>query len=396
MGPLVPDIIGNELNLVVALFIGILFGVILEQAGFSTTKKLVGLFYGYDFTVLRVFFTAGTVAMIGVIALDYFGYLDLSLIYINPTFLWSALVGGAIMGLGFVIGGFCPGTSVCAAAIGKLDAMIFLVGTVLGILVFTEGYPLFEGLYKAEFLGYPQIYDTLGISRQLFAFLLAAVALAAFWAVTKIEHKVNGTEPKKLNFNMSLAFVSVLVLIALVATNLPERKSSILQAATTKAENETLSLKSIPPDKLAFLLLNQDEHLQIFDFRSPDEFKTLSLPHSVLFTSDNLFEKNAHKWLAVRGKKNVFVSQDGEKARKMAFVAKKLGFHNIQVLEGGFQNFKSEILDFRPTPKSKAGLNDFTIKFRTKASVVLPQLIEAEKNAVQIKPKKQKRVLGGC
>ena len=56
MGPLVPDIIGNELNLVAALFIGIAFGFILEQAGFSTSKKLVGLFYGYDFTVLRVFF----------------------------------------------------------------------------------------------------------------------------------------------------------------------------------------------------------------------------------------------------------------------------------------------------------------------------------------------------
>ena len=56
MGPLVPDIIGNELNLVVALLIGIAFGFILEQAGFSTSKKLVGLFYGYDFTVLRVFF----------------------------------------------------------------------------------------------------------------------------------------------------------------------------------------------------------------------------------------------------------------------------------------------------------------------------------------------------
>jgi len=50
MGPLVPDIISNNLNFIVALVVGILFGVILEQAGFSTSKKLVGLFYGYDFT----------------------------------------------------------------------------------------------------------------------------------------------------------------------------------------------------------------------------------------------------------------------------------------------------------------------------------------------------------
>ena len=92
MGPLVPDVISNNLNLIVALIIGISFGAILEQAGFSTSKKLVGLFYGYDFTVLRVFFTAGIVAMIGVMAFAHFGLIDINLIYINPTFLWSAIV----------------------------------------------------------------------------------------------------------------------------------------------------------------------------------------------------------------------------------------------------------------------------------------------------------------
>lgn len=106
MGPLVPDVISNNLNLIVALLIGMSFGAILEQAGFSTSKKLVGLFYGYDFTVLRVFFTAGIVAMIGVMGFVHFGLLDINLIYINPTFLWSAIIGGLIMGLGFVIGGF--------------------------------------------------------------------------------------------------------------------------------------------------------------------------------------------------------------------------------------------------------------------------------------------------
>ena len=147
MGPLVPDIISNDLNFIVALIIGLCFGAILEQAGFSSSKKLVGLFYGYDFTVLRVFFTAGIVAMFGIMMLDHFGYLDINLIYINPLFVGPAIVGGAIMGLGFVIGGFCSGTSVCAAAIGKIDAMYFILGSVIGILLFAEGYPLWEEFY---------------------------------------------------------------------------------------------------------------------------------------------------------------------------------------------------------------------------------------------------------
>jgi len=191
MAPLVPEVIGNELNFIVALFIGVAFGFVLEQSVFSTSKKLVGLFYGYDFTVLRVFFTAGLVAMIGVIALNHWGFLDINLVYVNPTFLWSAVVGGLIMGLGFVVGGFCPGTSICAAAIGKIDAMIFVAGSFLGVLIFAEGYPLFEGLYKATNWGSPRIFETLGMSQSLFAFLLIVGAVGSFWGVLFIERKVN-------------------------------------------------------------------------------------------------------------------------------------------------------------------------------------------------------------
>ena len=64
MGPFVPDIITNELNLVVGFLIGIAFGFVLEQAGFSSSRKLTGLFYGTDFTVLRVFFSAGVTACV--------------------------------------------------------------------------------------------------------------------------------------------------------------------------------------------------------------------------------------------------------------------------------------------------------------------------------------------
>ena len=110
--------ISPEFDLVIAVLLGAGFGFVLEQAGFSSTRKLVGLFYGYDFTVLKVFFTAGVTAMTGILVLGHLGALDTSAIYVNPTFLWSALIGGLIMGVGFILGGFCPGTSLCAAAVG--------------------------------------------------------------------------------------------------------------------------------------------------------------------------------------------------------------------------------------------------------------------------------------
>jgi len=149
MGPFVPDIISNEFNLVVALILGVAFGFVLEQAGFSSSRKLTGLFYGTDFTVLRVFFTAGTTAMTGVLLLAAAGLLDTSVIYVNPTFLNSALAGGAIMGVGFVVGGFCPGTSFCGAAVGRIDAMMFVLGGLIGVFGFGEAFPHVQAFYLA-------------------------------------------------------------------------------------------------------------------------------------------------------------------------------------------------------------------------------------------------------
>lgn len=195
MGPLiVNDIISPDTNLLMAFIIGIGFGWVLESSGFSSSKKLAGLFYGYDTVVLKVFFTAGLTAMIGLLFMSLFGWIDLDLVYINPTYLTSAVVGGLIMGLGFIMGGFCPGTSMCAAAIGKIDAMVFIGGLFIGVLIFTEGYPLIEKMYMANFKGYPRLSEVFNISDGLMALLFIVMALAAFWLAERFEKKTPAPE----------------------------------------------------------------------------------------------------------------------------------------------------------------------------------------------------------
>ena len=122
MGPLLQNLgASTEINFLVAFLLGLGFGFILEQAGFSSSRRLAGMFYGYDTTVLKVFFTAAIVAMIGLVFMQFFGWIDFDELFVNPTYLWSEIVGGVIMGTGFAIGGFCPGTSVAAIAIGKKE-----------------------------------------------------------------------------------------------------------------------------------------------------------------------------------------------------------------------------------------------------------------------------------
>jgi hypothetical protein len=190
MGPLAPnEIISENTNFLLAFFIGIAFGWVLESSGFSSSRKLAGIFYGYDTVVLKVFFTGAITAMLGLLFMSLFGWVDLDLVYVNPTFLTSAIVGGVIMGAGFIMGGFCPGTSFCGAAIGKIDAMVFIVGLFIGVYGFAFTYPWWEKMYMAKYLGEPKVSEKLGMSDGLFGLLLIVAALGMFivaeWAEKK-------------------------------------------------------------------------------------------------------------------------------------------------------------------------------------------------------------------
>ena len=182
MGPIVTlSALPEWVDLLFALIIGIGFGFALEQAGFSSSRKLAGMFYGYDTTVIKVFFTAAIVALIGSQFLSYFGLLDLNMVFVNEFYVNAAIVGGIIMGVGFIMGGFCPGTGLSALSIGKIDAMVFVAGGLSGAFLFAETYPYIQNLANSNYKGPVKINEALGISPGLFILLLIAAAAIMFW-----------------------------------------------------------------------------------------------------------------------------------------------------------------------------------------------------------------------
>ena len=192
MGPLIPNgLIPIEWNFVIAILIGIAFGYIMEATGFSSSRKLAGVFYGYDFAVLKVFFTSAVVAVIGLYYMDYLNWVDISQLYVHPTYLWAAIIGGVIMGVGFLAGGFCPGTSLCAVAIGKIDGMVFTLGLVIGIFIFSESFSALEPFFEGSNLGHITLVDSFNISPYWIIFIFTIIALVAFafsdWVRSKVK-----------------------------------------------------------------------------------------------------------------------------------------------------------------------------------------------------------------
>jgi hypothetical protein len=190
MGPLSSYSVFPEwLDLLIAFLIGTGFGFSLEQAGFSSSRKLVGMFYGYDTTVIKVFFTAAIVALIGSQLLSYLGLLNLNQVFVNEFYVTASIVGGVIMGAGFIMGGFCPGTGLSALSIGKIDAMVFFAGGLSGAFLFAETYPLIQNLANAAYKGPVRINEVMGISPGLFIFLLIIAAAVMFWLAEAAEKR---------------------------------------------------------------------------------------------------------------------------------------------------------------------------------------------------------------
>lgn len=398
MAPLVPQLLSPEFNLVIAFIVGIGFGFALEQAGFSSTRKLVGLFYGYDFTVLKVFFTAGVTAMSGVLFLGHVGLLDLSLIYINPTFLWSALIGGAIMGVGFILGGFCPGTSLCAAAVGRLDAFAFIGGSILGVLAFTEAYPLIEPLYTAQPMGDITFYELLDISPVLFGLIITLIAIFAFWATSKIEDNVNDTTSHMAPATMlkySLTALVPLLIIAFVWIT-PDKKTRIINRVEEVATAKTVSLESMSVDKLAFELINHTHKYNVIDVRDSAAFNVGTIPSAIHIPEEQLYDRSWRSMYRQPYKTNIFIGENTEQVYKAAMLARELGDKDPVILESSVGHFR-ELIFNAAKPEgdvSKQQLNRY--KFRNDAAKQLKEIEERLKNSVKPPKRVFKKVEGGC
>ncbi len=343
MAPFIPQgLINPELNLFFALIIGFGFGYVLEQAGFSSAKKLAGVFYGYDFVVLRVFFTAGITALTGLIFFEYLGWIDMGLVYINPTYLWSAIIGGVIMGFGFIMGGFCPGTSIVAAVIGKIDAIVFIVGIFIGIFLFGHFYNAFENIYYGEYLGQIFIYDSLGISKKWFVFFLAVMALGAFVFTKIIEDKVNKVDINQLNkrVNYTLPAFLLFFLVSLYLFLPEERRSSIREKAPEEIMANYQSEKFyISPVEAAYKIINNANDFVLVDVRDSLSVSLFTLPTAIHIPLENIFNRQYRQFFRDDELKKVFYSNGEAKAVKAWALASRAGYDNVFVLKGGLNGF---------------------------------------------------------
>jgi len=280
--PLFPS---PEAGLVFAVVSGFGFGFVLERAGFGRAQKLVGQFYGYDMSVFKVMFTAVITAMMVVVAASAVGLTDFKLIAdhaTSETLLVPFAIGGMLVGAGFVMSGYCPGTSWVAMASGKVDGLFTVIGTVIGAVLWSEveWRPGFSTFHNMTNVGNFYLWELLHLPGRagpvIVAVAVIAMAAGCFVGAEKIERlladradplarAIPGGRPRGL----VLTGFAALALVGLAALALPTGT----QAGAREASAMT-------PAELAHHVFDSPWTVRVLDVRPMAECAAKRVPGS--------------------------------------------------------------------------------------------------------------------
>lgn len=195
MGPFdLVGALGVTGSYMIYLALGFAFGFILESSGFGDSRRLAAQFYFTEFRVLKVMFTAIVVAMILVFWAAALGLLDYEEIYVNETYWWPGILGGLIMGVGFIIGGYCPGTSIVSMATLKLDGAFFVLGALVGVLIFGDTVSLYNEFWHSGFEGRLTLPELFGLETGWVVVLVVCMAIVMFWGFGKVRTLIYGKD----------------------------------------------------------------------------------------------------------------------------------------------------------------------------------------------------------
>lgn len=231
----------NPWTYVLFAAIGFAFGFTLEMSGFGDSRKLAAQFYFTELTVLKVMFTAITVAMVLLFGAVGLGILDFSQVWVNPTYLGSGILGGLIMGVGFIIGGFCPTTSLASASTGKIDGMLFMLGGFVGAFLFGETEKYFDGWYNnAGYYGRLTLDQVFGIPVGAVVVIVILMALFMFWGGEQLERifgkKDLSKEPKLRLAGAVALFAGAVAVLAIGSPSLEDRYNKVTFTRTETVE----------------------------------------------------------------------------------------------------------------------------------------------------------------
>lgn len=334
------ELLGHYGSYMIYLLVGLAFGATLETAGFGNSKKLAAQFYFKDLTVFKVMFTAIIVACTLIFLSSAIGLLDYNLVWVPPTYLWPGIVGGLIMGVGFIVGGFCPGTSLVAMATGKIDGVFFVLGALTGIFLFGETVSSFAVFFESSYMGRFTLPQLFGLDYGTVVLAVVIMALLMFWGAEKIESAMGGATAQKAP---RWAIPAAAGLIMLAALNMVIGQPDNADRWNMMEAEQTALLDArevqISPAELLSLIHDVQLRVVMLDVREERDFNQFHIFEARWLPADQIVD--AAKDLMFEPANTVFVTMGNDESlateawKKM----KAESLPNVYILEGGINNW---------------------------------------------------------
>jgi hypothetical protein len=337
--------------------IGFAFGFVLEISGFGNSKKLAAQFYFKDLTVLKVMFTAIVTAMVFIFLSVAVGILDFNKIWVNPTYLWPGIVGGLIMGIGFIVGGFCPGTSLVSAATLKIDGIFFALGVLFGVWAFGETVqPYWEWWNTSGYYGRVTLMDALGLPTGVVALAVILMALFMFWGGEQLERLIGKRDLSKEPRLRVVGAAALLVgALAVLVIGQPDNAAKWARLAAQKELQLNAREVQIHPGELLSSLADDRLRVVMFDVRPESDYNLFHIQGAQHITLDRLLSLSQD--LAAHTANNtvyVVMSNDETAATEAWKLLVAESVPNVYILEGGVNNwlkvFAVDDPEITPTP----------------------------------------------
>ncbi len=126
-------------DVILAIVVGTLFGFVLHKAGATSPNKIVGFLRLTDLHLAKVILFAIGFSSLLLFILMAMNVIPTSHIHVKSAYT-GVIVGGAIFGIGFGLGGYCPGTTVAALGSGRKDSIFMILGGLVGAWVYVLSY----------------------------------------------------------------------------------------------------------------------------------------------------------------------------------------------------------------------------------------------------------------
>ncbi len=118
------------MEILLAILLGGAFGFVLHRIGATNPTRLIDMLRLSDLKLEKIILFSIGLTMIALFTINtlFPGAIHFS---IRAAY-WGVLVGGLIFGIGFALSALCPGTGVAALGEGRLDAVFYVLGGLVG------------------------------------------------------------------------------------------------------------------------------------------------------------------------------------------------------------------------------------------------------------------------